>query len=159
MKKQPIEEALKQHKSLRPAAKSLEISYTTLRYWIKKHNITYTPRRQLKKHECQTCGETNNEEFYGKQKTQCKTCTNKQSMDKWKSLKLKAIEYKGGQCMNCNYVKFYGALEFHHRDPKAKEYNWVALRLRGWTDIKKELDKCDLLCANCHREEHHRLLL
>ena len=71
---------------------------------------------------------------------------------KWKmEEKRKAVEYKGGKCSLCGYDKCLTALEFHHVNPKEKElYNshWTFER------NKKELDKCILLCANCHREEH-----
>ena len=69
------------------------------------------------------------------------------------SIKLKAIEYKGGRCQNCGYSRFHGALEFHHRDPNIKDFE-IARCNRGWDKIKTEIDKCDLLCANCHREVH-----
>lgn len=50
-------------------------------------------------------------------------------------------------------------LEFHHRDPSKKDF----IIAKGWQKgysierIKKELDKCSCLCANCHRKEHKRL--
>lgn len=72
----------------------------------------------------------------------------------YKIRKLKAIEYKGGKCIKCGYSECIAALEFHHRDPTEKEVQWNQLRKRSWCKIIKELDKCDLLCANCHREEH-----
>lgn len=75
--------------------------------------------------------------------------------DRYILLKLKAIEYKGGKCSNCGYNKCYGALDFHHRNPDEKEFSWRLMRRKKWEDIVTELDKCDLLCANCHREEHH----
>lgn len=68
--------------------------------------------------------------------------------------KLDAIEYKGGKCKECGYNKCYGALHFHHRNPGEKEFGWAQLKCRSWQSIKKELDKCDLLCANCHSEKH-----
>ena len=73
----------------------------------------------------------------------------------FKVKKLRAIRYKGGKCQKCGYDKCISALEFHHRDPNEKEFEWGRLRGRKWEDVLKELDKCDLLCANCHREEHH----
>jgi len=69
-------------------------------------------------------------------------------------LKLEAIRYKGGKCQKCGYDKCYAAFDFHHRDPNIKEYAWNDLKKRSRKTIFEELDKCDLLCANCHRETH-----
>ena len=68
--------------------------------------------------------------------------------------KVRAIEYLGGKCKVCGYNKYYGALEFHHRDPETKDVSWTKLRKRSWKRIVDELNKCDLLCAICHREHH-----
>lgn len=87
----------------------------------------------------------------------CKTCKNQYDMERWTKRKEEAILYKGGCCQNCGYSKYYGALEFHHTDPSQKDVDWNKLRLRSWDKITYELDKCVLLCSNCHREEHHRL--
>ena len=68
-----------------------------------------------------------------------------------KNEKQKAVDYKGGKCIVCGYSKCLSALEFHHTNPEEKEgYNshWTFER------NKNELDKCILLCANCHREIH-----
>jgi len=61
------------------------------------------------------------------------------------------IEYKGGKCVACGYSKCSAALDFHHINPEEKE----GLR-QDWCfeKNKSELDKCVLLCANCHRELH-----
>lgn len=68
--------------------------------------------------------------------------------------KIKAVEYLGGKCRRCGYNKCLAALEFHHRNPSEKEFSWDRLRGRSWGSIVEELDKCDLLCSNCHKEEH-----
>ena len=75
-------------------------------------------------------------------------------VNRWIDIKKKAITHKGGSCITCGYNKYYGALEFHHRDPKTKEMQWNELKKRSWSFICKELDKCDLLCSNCHKEKH-----
>lgn len=72
----------------------------------------------------------------------------------FKIRKIKAIEYKGGKCLKCGYNTCPAALEFHHRDPSQKEFVWSTMRNKKWKDVLKELDKCDLLCSNCHKEEH-----
>jgi len=70
-------------------------------------------------------------------------------------LKLKAVNYKGGKCIKCGYDKCMAVLAFHHRDPKEKEFAWNQLKKLSWAIIVKELDKCDLLCHNCHGVLHY----
>jgi 5-methylcytosine-specific restriction endonuclease McrA len=70
-----------------------------------------------------------------------------------------AIEYKGGKCESCGLVPEYlVVLEFHHKDMNEKEFNISkesSLCLDSFQKkVKDELDKCALLCANCHRIEH-----
>ena len=67
-------------------------------------------------------------------------------------LKIQGVEYKGGKCIKCGYDKNIAALDFHHRDPKKKKFRLGTDAITDWKTRKKELDKCDLLCANCHRE-------
>lgn len=75
-----------------------------------------------------------------------------------KKLKNKAVEYKGGECANCGYKKCLSALTFHHLDPSQKDFGiGGAGETRAWEKVRAELDKCILLCANCHAEEHERL--
>lgn len=72
-----------------------------------------------------------------------------------KKLRETARIYKGGKCMICGYQRCLGALEFHHLDPAKKKFGLSMKGLtKSWQKIKKELDKCILICANCHREIH-----
>ena len=87
----------------------------------------------------------------------CKSCFNEYCIARWTERKKEAIEYKGGCCAYCGYNKYYGALEFHHLDPSQKDSDWNKIKKKSLDKIKTELDKCILLCANCHREEHARL--
>lgn len=72
--------------------------------------------------------------------------------------KLEIIDLKGGGCEVCGYNKNLSALQFHHRNPKDKEFGLDARTLGNlkMETILNELAKCDLLCANCHLEEHHQ---
>jgi hypothetical protein len=68
-------------------------------------------------------------------------------------VKAMSIEYKGGKCLICGYNKFQGALELHHIDRTKKSFGIGEKGYtRSWAKVKIELDKCVLLCANCHRE-------
>lgn len=73
-----------------------------------------------------------------------------------RSLRERAIDYKGGRCEICGYDKCLSAMEFHHPNPMTKEFN-ISDRMTTFEDIRPELDKCHLLCANCHREVHDGL--
>lgn len=85
----------------------------------------------------------------------CKKCKNQNDSDKRKQFKQSCVEYKGGKCFICSYNKFPGALDFHHLDPLKKDFAIGTYRAQIFTiKIKNELDKCILLCANCHREFH-----
>ena len=71
--------------------------------------------------------------------------------------KERAVEYKGGKCEKCGYNKCISALEFHHLDPKEKDFSPSGNMNMAWDKIKIEIDKCILVCANCHREIHEEL--
>lgn len=71
-------------------------------------------------------------------------------------LKDKAVEYKGGKCLYCGWKGDSVAFDFHHRNPKEKSFEISGKKLAEitWDAAVKELDKCDLLCAICHRLVH-----
>ena len=73
------------------------------------------------------------------------------------SRKLELIRLKGGKCEICGYDKNIAALEFHHLDPNVKSFQLDSRHLSNTTRDKiiEELDKCILVCANCHRELHN----
>lgn len=68
-----------------------------------------------------------------------------------RKIKFLAIEYKGGKCQICGYNKYVGALDFHHLANKTFSIGDKGYT-RSWARVKEELDKCILVCSNCHRE-------
>lgn len=73
------------------------------------------------------------------------------------SKKIEAVLAKGGKCEVCGYDKNLSALEFHHTNPKDKKFQ-VDLRVfsnLSLDRLNEEINKCMLLCANCHREVHN----
>lgn len=72
-----------------------------------------------------------------------------------KDKKRKLIEYKGGKCEVCGYDKCMRSLDFHHLDPNEKEFAIGSGDCKCWDKIKIELDKCILVCKNCHGEIHY----
>jgi hypothetical protein len=71
-----------------------------------------------------------------------------------RKMKLKALDYKGGACERCGYNKCPGVLQFHHEDNN-KKFGIGDGGTKSWERIRLEIDKCVLLCANCHAEEHY----
>jgi 5-methylcytosine-specific restriction endonuclease McrA len=77
-----------------------------------------------------------------------------------KKIRQMAVEYKGGRCSICGYSRCVEALEFHHLDPQSKDFGISDKGYtRSWKKVKEELDRCVILCANCHREVHAGLQL
>ena len=72
--------------------------------------------------------------------------------------KKKSVEYKGGKCIICGYNKAMSALDFHHLDPNKKDFTISKFINKKFENIKDDLDKCVLLCSNCHREVHEGLV-
>jgi len=68
--------------------------------------------------------------------------------------KIKLIHYLGDKCQICGYDKpIPSAYAFHHRDPSTKKFT-ISGKTLSFEKLKKEADKCDLLCRNCHAELH-----
>ena len=64
----------------------------------------------------------------------------------------------GDKCCLCGYCKAKTALELHHLDPSEKDFTIGACLNRSWDTLHKEIQKCILVCSNCHREIHEGLL-
>lgn len=110
----------------------------------------------------------------GKKHSQCKDCQKaqekqhyKESVSRQESVKNTALAQKirnavfingikqNGQCEKCGESRFY-VLDFHHknREEKSGEIPQM-IRSSSLETLQKEIDKCVLLCSNCHREFHH----
>jgi len=102
--------------------------------------------------ECQRHGETTyvleSSGYY-----RCKKCRVANMSKSRKNLKRRLVDHYGGECTSCGYNKTIEALVFHHRIPKNKSFS-ISSTVRNFKEMKKEAEKCDLLCANCHAEAH-----
>lgn len=93
---------------------------------------------------------------YGNLNSYCKGCAAKKSRKPKQRFKEECVAYKGGRCTRCGYGKCPAALEFHHRNPSEKEFSLRDISTVILTEgVKAELDKCDLVCSNCHKEIHY----
>lgn len=65
-------------------------------------------------------------------------------------------EKAGKPCARCGAHPAPCAMTFHHRDPSTKLFELNRPERRSYAQIDAEIAKCELLCANCHAQEHCR---
>lgn len=102
---------------------------------------------------CQICGRHylyNSKDTANHSKKHCNSCV---CNSRRHGVKQKAVEYLGGCCKKCGYSKCIGALTFHHT-ADSKDFQISDKLGCSWEVLQQELDKCELLCANCHHEVH-----
>ena len=113
-----------------------------------------------RKKTCPNCNEEKSiSEFHKKGgdsiHSYCKSCVYEKQKARWLARKKDAVDLMGGKCCMCGYNKNLAALNFHHLDPRVKEFSWGKMRLLSWGAIIEELKKCVLVCSNCHMETHY----
>lgn len=118
----------------------------------------------MKTRMCNQCKLIKDEELFYLRKDRssqrtvyCKDCLKIKSAEGHRRLKIKAVDYAGGSCRKCDYSRYVGALEFHHLEPEHKDFTisqWISRHHVFDERLKKEIDKCILLCSNCHKETH-----
>ena len=115
----------------------------------------------LSNRQCKKCGIVRSLDLFVKHKQckngyahYCRSCDAAATSQKRRDTKLKAVEYKGGACGRCGGVFPPAVYDFHHTNPKEKDADPGTLMSYNWDTLKEELDKCILLCANCHRLTH-----
>jgi len=116
-------------------------------------------RSVLPEREVLTCSLCGREYVYkksnrqGHRRTTCNTCTT----NEWRrKTKIRLADILGGACKKCGYSRCVAALEFHHPAGE-KEFSLSSSKMCNWNKMKAEALKCELLCANCHRETHAEL--
>lgn len=75
--------------------------------------------------------------------------------ERYRKAKQKAVAYMGGVCADCGGEFHQAVFDFHHLNPSEKEVGPASTLLLKWEKAKAELDKCVMLCANCHRLRHY----
>ena len=89
-------------------------------------------------------------------KTFCsRNCATKHAVtNRRTAVRIMAFFYKGQKCMACGYSKYRSAMQYLPLSPEQKDFGIGHGNTLSWETIKKELDKCILLCANCHAGYH-----
>ena len=176
MEKETLFNLTEQGLSIHQIALNLKKSKTSIRYWLAKFKLKtknlnpkelkLLPKFKSVEKKCSRCNSIKlSSEFYNRRQgadfsPYCKICTIEQTLERQRNFKIKCVEYKGEKCQICSYNKYVGALEFHHLNPSEKDFSISNVKLYSFSDtIKKELDKCILVCSNCHREIHANIIV
>jgi 5-methylcytosine-specific restriction endonuclease McrA len=141
------------------------VRYFIMKYELKRREENSTTDESLK--VCPQCGvEKKRLEFYMRSSygvkrhgSWCKECVGKKSLNRNRSFKASYVRMKGGSCQACGFDRYDGALEFHHADPTTKD-NIIARMTRNPSSPKllAELEKCVLVCSNCHKMIHAKII-
>jgi len=102
---------------------------------------------------CQDCGrEYEYDRDKGHRRNRCNSCSVSRRRE---AKKQDLVDYAGGECQDCGYDKCNRALAFHHNDPEQKSFGInISSMTKDYETLVEEVDKCTLLCSNCHMERH-----
>lgn len=142
-------------------AEALDRNPSTIRYWLRRYEIEARSRRGPRRcgdgsrfatFECDRHGVT---EFVleGRGYYRCKRCRSAAVSRRRRTIKRQLVEEAGGACVLCGYSRWRGALQFHHVESHSKEFHLAQGGYsRSIARSRAEMQKCVLLCANCHSE-------
>lgn len=163
--KKRLQALYRQHGSYSAVARALGVAASTTARWFYCYGLT-PPQKDCC---CRHCGVTKPACFEYGRRTLCKKCKNSASGNSFfatrsqrrSMIKYAAVQAKGGCCQICGYRKNLAALQFHHLDPNDKHggltnlFRECAHGKKHAATLAAELNRCVLLCANCHAEHHH----
>ena len=115
---------------------------------------------------CSRCGKEKDSSLFYNDKTKksgksswCKVCHKLYSKLAQRKFKRLCVEYKGSTCAICGIVGHPAIFDFHHENPDEKEFAISSYKGRNGSqlteEVTRELDKCSLVCSNCHRYIHY----
>jgi transposase len=151
-----VEEGL----SIRQIAERCDVSATTVRHWLQKHELKTQPARYTRRdaskpeavlRECATHGWGPYLPVGATGGFRCARCNTEAVSDRRRRVKELLVAEAGGCCVLCGFDAYVGALQFHHRDPATKAFEVSRQGITRSVDkLRLEAQKCVLLCANCH---------
>jgi hypothetical protein len=96
--------------------------------------------------------------FYG-ERWRCKRCVGEAVTRRKQKVKQLLVEEAGGCCAVCGYDRCIINLTFHHVDPRTKSFGMSMRSTKALATYREEMEKCVLVCANCHGEIEAGLIM
>lgn len=105
---------------------------------------------------CKDCSSRTTRSHYKRWKEDKEWVDNKRERGRYlaRKAKARAVDYMGNRCHDCGLSYPDCVYDFHHLSGDTKVDNPSAILKRNWESAKEELDKCIMVCANCHRKRH-----
>lgn len=155
MNKEKLQNCINEGATQRELAAIFGKSQTTIRYWLKKHNLLTANEQKPRQvaPEC-ACGEVRPNQFYGHKNTVCKKCHNDYVIRRANETREFVLKHFSNKCLRCGYDEFKSGLTLHHLDPNKKDSNYASMRTWGRDRVIREISGCILLCACCHNGLH-----
>ena len=154
-----LEALVGQGLSIRRIAEEVGVSASTVRHWLKRYGLATAGAKRLSQpsgsHPLRRCPKHGVGRYVleGRGYYRCARCRAERVSQWRRRKKATLVAEAGGRCALCGYDRHVGALEFHHRDPAAKEFGVAGGGVaRSLERLRAEARKCVLLCANCHAE-------
>jgi transposase len=153
--------------SIRAIAERLHVSPSTVRYWLRKHDLQTRPgeRRAFSMAQTERANkvkrarlrcERHGEGMFVRRPDggyRCCKCAQEAVLKRRRTLRRTLVLEAGGRCALCGYDRHIAALQFHHLDPTTKAFGLSARGItRSLVELRAEASKCVLLCGNCHAE-------
>ena len=148
--------------SIRQIARELERSPTTVRHWLRHHDLRTMSAQRVRRdrssapevvRDCPRHGWTWFRKVGSQTHYRCARCVVEAVSDRRRKVKEILVDEAGGRCVACGYGDCVGVLQFHHLDPSTKRFHLGREGVtRSIERARAEARKCVLLCANCHAE-------
>jgi DNA-directed RNA polymerase subunit RPC12/RpoP len=144
-------------------AKKLELSTTTVNYWLRKLGLrTKRGDQRAKWNVARSAGLQVVHGYCGKHghgsfklnaamSYKCVQCSKDAVAGRRRRVKRILVAEAGGCCRRCGFAEHPAALQFHHVDPTQKTFGLSSAGVsRSLERSREEAQKCVLLCSNCH---------
>lgn len=144
----------------------------SIRFWLDKYGLKTTGRAGSPKFvpapdgykNCSNCKEckplsefSSRKDRPGKPFSRCKSCIAIEVRDRSRNAKKFLVESLGNKCNRCSQTFHYSQYEFHHVEPEHKDFTIGNRKLTSIGTLVKELEKCILVCCNCHTTIHKEM--
>jgi transposase len=160
IEREVLEELVAEGLSIRRMADRLDLSYTTVRHWLRRYGLETRSAKRLQTADIDGrepllhCSEHGFVPHVrgGDGFLRCRRCRSAAVVRRRARVREILIAEAGGRCAACGYDGHHAALQFHHVDPSTKAFTLRDGDTRSLARMREEASKCVLLCANCHAE-------